>query len=50
MLMPDIPTWKLRRAAKQETIPTYRVLNSRKYVKLSEVVAVIEATRQGGED
>jgi hypothetical protein len=43
-----LPTWKLSRAAKHGTIPTYRVLNSRKLVKLSEVVAAIEATRQGG--
>jgi len=43
-----LPTWKLSRAAKQGTIPTYRVLNSRKLVKLSEVISVIEATRQGG--
>ena len=43
-----LPTWKLRRAAKQGMIPTYRILNSRKLVKLSEVVAEIETTRQGG--
>jgi hypothetical protein len=43
-----LPPWKLSRAAKHGTIPTYRVLNSRKLVKLSEVVAAIEATRQGG--
>ena len=44
-----LPTWKLRRAAKRGTIPTYHVLNSRKYVKLSEVTAIIEASRQGGD-
>lgn len=43
-----LPTWKLSRAAQQGTIPTYSILNSRKLVKLSEVIAVIEATRQGG--
>jgi hypothetical protein len=44
----SLPTWKLSRAAKRGTIPTYRILNTRRYVKLSEVVAAIEATRQGG--
>jgi hypothetical protein len=39
------PTWKLRRAAKQGLIPTYRLLNSRRLVKLSEVLAAIEASR-----
>ena len=39
--------WKLGRAAKQGVFPIYRVLNSRKLVKLSEVVAAIEASRQG---
>jgi hypothetical protein len=43
-----LPTWKLSRAAAQGMIPTYRVLNDRKLVRLSEVVAAIEATRQGG--
>jgi hypothetical protein len=43
-----LPTWKLSRAAQQGTIPTYSILNSRKLVKLSEVVAIIEASRQGG--
>lgn len=43
-----VPTWKLSRAAKQGVIPTYSVLNSRRLVKLSEVVAIIEASRRGG--
>jgi hypothetical protein len=40
--------WKLGRAAKQGAFPTYRILNSRKLVKLSEVIAAIEANRQVG--
>lgn len=43
-----LPIWKLRRAAKLGLFPTYTVLNSRRLVKLSEVVAAIEASRQGG--
>ena len=40
-----VPVWKLNRAAKQNLFPTYRLLNSRRLVKLSEVVAAIEASR-----
>jgi hypothetical protein len=40
--------WKLGRAANQGAFPTYSILNSRKLVKLSEVVAAIEASRQVG--
>jgi hypothetical protein len=43
-----LSAWKLSRAAKQGLIPTYRLLNSRRLVKLSEVLAAIEASRQGG--
>jgi hypothetical protein len=43
-----LPTWKLSRAAAQGVFPTYRLLNSRRLVKLSEVLAAIEASRQGG--
>jgi hypothetical protein len=43
-----LPTWKLRRAAKQGAFPTYTLLNSRRLVRLSEVIAAIEASRQGG--
>lgn len=44
----NVPLWKLRRAAKLGLFPTYTVLNTRRLVKLSEVVAAIEASRQGG--
>lgn len=43
-----LPTWKLSRAAKHGQFPTYTLLNSRRLVKLSEIVAVIDASRQGG--
>ncbi len=38
-------TWKLRRAVKAGLVPSYTLLNSRRLVRLSEVVAVIEASR-----
>ena len=41
-------TWKLRRAIKAGVVPSYTLLNSRRLVRLSEVVAVIEASRKGG--
>jgi hypothetical protein len=44
----NLPTWKLSRAAAQGVFPTYRLLNSRRLVKLSEVLAAVEASRRGG--
>ena len=43
-----IHPWALRRAIKAGTIPAYTPFNSRKLVKLSEVVAYIDSCRQGG--
>jgi len=40
--------WALRRAINAGTIPAYTPFNSRKLVKLSEVVAYIDSCRQGG--
>lgn len=40
--------WQLQRAVARGDIPHYTPYNSRKLVKLSEVVAYIDATRQGG--
>jgi excisionase family DNA binding protein len=40
--------WQLRRAVRRGEIPSYSPFNSRRLLKLSEVVAVIEASRQGG--
>lgn len=39
----NIHTWKLRRAVKAGLIPCHTLLNSRKLVRLSEVIAAIEA-------
>lgn len=40
--------WQLQRAVKRGDIPSYTPFNSRKFVKLSEVVAYINSCRQGG--
>jgi hypothetical protein len=40
--------WKLQRAAKQGLIKTYTFFNSRRLLRLSEVLAWIEASRRGG--
>lgn len=42
--------WALRRAVNSGTIPAYAPFNSRKLVKLSEVVAYIDSCRQGGSE
>jgi excisionase family DNA binding protein len=43
-----LPTFKVRRAVKAGLIPSYRIANGRVLVRLSEVVAAIEASRIGG--
>jgi hypothetical protein len=40
--------WQLQRAVKQRLVPSYTFGNSRKYVRLSEVVAAFERSRSGG--
>jgi excisionase family DNA binding protein len=40
-----VHTWALRRAVKAGTIPAYAPFNSRKLVRLSEVVSAIRASR-----
>jgi hypothetical protein len=40
--------WALRRAIKSGAIPAYTPFNSRKLVKLSDVVAYIDSCRNGG--
>ena len=40
--------WHIRRAIKAGLIPTYTAFSGRCLVKLSEVIAAIEATRTGG--
>lgn len=43
-----VHTWALRRAIRSGVIPAYVPFNTRKLVKLSEVVAYINSCRQGG--
>jgi hypothetical protein len=38
-----IPYFKVQRAARAGIIPTYRLLNSRKYVKLRDILALMSA-------
>ena len=45
-----IPYFKIQRAAKAKLFPTYRLLNGRPLLRLSEVIAAIDATRDGGAD
>lgn len=40
-----IPYFKIQRAAKAGLFPTYRLLNGRPLLRLSEVVAAINASR-----
>ena len=40
--------WQIQRAVKRGDIPSYTPFNSRKLVKLSEVIAYIDSRRQGG--
>jgi hypothetical protein len=44
-----LPIFKIRRAAKRGLFPTYSILNGRKLVRLSEVIAAIERSRTGGD-
>ncbi len=45
-----LPYFKIQRAVQSGFIPTYYVYNSRRLVRLSEVVEVINASRQGGDN
>lgn len=45
-----VHAWALRRAVKSGTIPAYQPFNGRKLVRLSEVVAAINASKTGGEN
>ncbi len=42
-----VHTWALRRAIKSGTIPAYAPFNGRKLVRLSEIVAAIDASKIG---
>jgi hypothetical protein len=46
----NIPLFKIRRAAQRGLFPTYSILNGRKLVRRSEVVAAIEQSQSGGTD
>ena len=43
-----LKAWQLRRAIKRGDVPSYSIGNGRKRVFLSEVLAVIHASRKGG--
>ena len=45
-----VHVWALRRAVKSGAIPAYQPFNGRKLVRLSEVVAAINASKTGGEN
>ncbi len=45
-----LPYWKLLRAVKAGDVSSYRFFNSRRLVRPSEVIAVIERSRTGGTD
>ncbi len=40
-----LPAFKFRRAAKCGLIPTYSIFNSRKYVKLRDILEIIEGSK-----
>jgi hypothetical protein len=42
--------WQLQRAVKRGLVPSYTFGNSRKYVRLSEIIGAIERSRSGGAD
>jgi excisionase family DNA binding protein len=39
----NVHTWKLRRAIAKGLIPSYSLLNARRLVRISEILAVINA-------
>lgn len=41
-----IPVYKITRAAKARIFPTYTLFNTRRLVRLSEVISAIERSRQ----
>jgi predicted site-specific integrase-resolvase len=41
--------WQLQRAVKRGLIPSFAPFNSRRLLRLSDVIALIEASRQGGQ-
>ena len=45
----NIPYFKVQRAARSKLFPTYRLLNGRPLLRLSELIAAIEASRDKGD-
>ena len=45
-----LPYFKVQRAVKAGLVASYRILNGRRLVRLSELIAAIEASRDGGRD
>ena len=45
----SLPYHKVQRAAKRGLFPTYRLLDRRPLIRLSEVIAAIEASKTGGQ-
>jgi hypothetical protein len=40
--------WKLQRAVKQGLVPSYAPFNSRRLVRISDLLSYIESTKSGG--
>ena len=45
--MLGLPVWKLQRAVRSGALPSYSIYNGRRLVRISEVVAAIDHSRQG---
>ena len=43
-----LPYWKILRSVNENLIPHYSLLNSRKLVKISEIVAAFQPSVNGG--
>lgn len=43
-----LPYHKIQRAAARKLIPTYSLGDSKKYVRIGEIIEVMKATQQGG--
>jgi hypothetical protein len=44
-----VPYSKIQRGAKRGLFPVYRLYNSRPLVRLSEIIAVMQPSRSGGQ-
>jgi hypothetical protein len=44
----NVPLFAIRRAAKSGAFPVYRIGNGRARVRISEIVAAVEASKKGG--